>query len=203
MDKYWYMSLIEITFKWLFFQVDEGGLDVEVTNLPSGVYEKKIQSRLKKLSENCGGRVVSVCKDVAVLRFKCHNDAAKYVTSYWNIETSYWNIKTSHWNIKRSYWNMLFCGDCFGLLVKWGGDLGGQDFIEWQVEIFFWLDNACTDIQIFYWYIFVLNEPALVLKRSRYVKITLIHFMKLNIMCVFNIIQCKGHLNILLWLKGH
>lgn len=76
------MSLIEITFKLLFFQVDEGGLDVEVTNLPSGVYEKKIQSRLKKLSENCGGRVVSVCKDVAVLRFKCHNDAAKYVTSY-------------------------------------------------------------------------------------------------------------------------
>lgn len=57
--------------------VDEGGLDLEVTNLPSGVYEKKIQSRLKKLSENCGGRVVSVCKDVAVLRFKCHNDAAK------------------------------------------------------------------------------------------------------------------------------
>lgn len=101
MDKYWYMSLIEITFKWLFFQVDEGGLDVEVTNLPSGVYEKKIQSRLKKLSENCGGRVVSVCKDVAVLRFKCHNDAAKYVTNYWNIETSYWNIKTSHWNIKK------------------------------------------------------------------------------------------------------
>lgn len=124
MDKYWYMSLIEITFKWNFFQVDEGGLDLEVTNLPSGVYEKKIQSRLKKLSENCGGRVVSVCKDVAVLRFKCHNDAAKYVTSYWNIETSYWNIKTSHWNIKTSYWNMLFCGDCFGLLVKWGGDLG-------------------------------------------------------------------------------
>lgn len=165
MDKYWYMSLIEITFKWLFFQVNEGGLDVEVTNLPSGVYEKKIQSRLKKLSENCGGRVVSVCKDVAVLRFKCHNDASKYVAGYWNIETSYWNIKTSHWNFKTSYWNMLFCGDCFGLLVKWGGDLGGQDFIEWQVEIFFWLDNACTDIQIFYWYIFVLNEPALVLKR--------------------------------------
>lgn len=181
MDKYWYMSLIEITFKWLFFQVDEGGLDLEVTNLPGGVYEKKIQSRLKKLSENCGGRVVSVCKDVAVLRFKCHNDAAKYVTSYWNIETSYWNIKTSHWNIKTSYWNMLFCGDCFGLLVKWGGDLGGHDFIEWQVEIFFWLDNACTDIQIFYWYIFVLNEPASLLQRYKYVKLTLIHFSKFKI----------------------
>lgn len=80
---------------------------------------------MKKLFENCGGRVVFVCKDVVVLRFKCYNDVVKYVISYWNIEISYWNIKISYWNIKRSYWNMLFCGDCFGLFVKWGGDLGG------------------------------------------------------------------------------
>lgn len=87
---------------------------------------------------------------------------------------------------------MLFCGDCFGLLVKWGGDCGGHDFIEYQVEIFFWLDNACTDIQIFYWYIFVLNEPASLLQRYKYVKLTLIHFMKLNIKCVF--LKCTGNI---------
>nr|XP_022317028.1 meiosis regulator and mRNA stability factor 1-like [Crassostrea virginica] len=57
--------------------VDEGGLELEVTGLPFGISEKKIQCRLKKLSVNCGGRVVSVSSDVAVLRFSCHNDAVK------------------------------------------------------------------------------------------------------------------------------
>ncbi|XP_048760043.2 meiosis regulator and mRNA stability factor 1-like isoform X2 [Ostrea edulis] len=56
---------------------EEGGLELVVTGLPPGVTEKRIQSRLKKLSVNCGGRVVSVSKETAVLRFSCHNDAAK------------------------------------------------------------------------------------------------------------------------------
>ncbi|XP_061175452.1 meiosis regulator and mRNA stability factor 1-like isoform X2 [Saccostrea echinata] len=57
--------------------VEDGGLELEVTGLPNNVSEKKIQNRLKKLSVNCGGRVVCVSKETAVLRFSCHNDAVK------------------------------------------------------------------------------------------------------------------------------
>jgi hypothetical protein len=63
----------------LCLQAEDGGLELVVTGLPPDVADRKIQSRLKKLSVNCGGRVVCVSKETAVLRFSCHNDAVKYV----------------------------------------------------------------------------------------------------------------------------
>jgi len=38
-----------------------------------------IKRRLKQLSENCGGRVVDVQSDTAVVRFTSHSSADRYI----------------------------------------------------------------------------------------------------------------------------
>ncbi|KAK3091075.1 hypothetical protein FSP39_016962 [Pinctada imbricata] len=55
----------------------DDGTELEVFDYPIHIPPKKIHRRLKTISVNCGGRVISVTERVAVVRFACHNDAAK------------------------------------------------------------------------------------------------------------------------------
>ena len=58
---------------------DENGLSSEllVLNLPMGKDVAQVKNRLKKLSDNCGGRVVSMSGRTAVLRFPNPASAAR------------------------------------------------------------------------------------------------------------------------------
>jgi len=44
-------------------------MDVVVTDLPQTRNLSKLKNRLKKLSDNCGGKVVTIQGQFAVLRF--------------------------------------------------------------------------------------------------------------------------------------
>ena len=57
--------------------MDLTGTDVMVTNLPGGVEVKKVRNRLSRLSANCGGRVMHVEGQKAILRFTTKELAAK------------------------------------------------------------------------------------------------------------------------------
>ena len=49
--------------------------DLLVSNLPEDKDVVGIKRRLKQLSNNCGGRVIKVCSDAAVVRF-CSKESA-------------------------------------------------------------------------------------------------------------------------------
>ncbi|XP_071106106.1 meiosis regulator and mRNA stability factor 1-like [Haliotis cracherodii] len=55
----------------------EGLSEVEVRGFPSHMHTDKLRARLKKLSENCGGRVTSITQDYALLKFSSHEVALR------------------------------------------------------------------------------------------------------------------------------
>ncbi|XP_069125542.1 meiosis regulator and mRNA stability factor 1-like [Argopecten irradians] len=56
---------------------DEGQKEIVVTGFPTDQPAKMVESCLKKLSTNCGGRVISVSASYALLRFPSHSDAVR------------------------------------------------------------------------------------------------------------------------------
>jgi len=58
-------------------QTEEGKKELSVTGFPPDIPSKKVECRLKKLSTNCGGRVVSVTRKLALLRFASEDDAIR------------------------------------------------------------------------------------------------------------------------------
>ena len=59
---------------------EDTGLSSELTvlNLPLGKDPAQIKMKLKKLSDNCGGKVISVTGRCAVIRFPNALSAARY-----------------------------------------------------------------------------------------------------------------------------
>ncbi|XP_060076534.1 meiosis regulator and mRNA stability factor 1-like [Ylistrum balloti] len=56
---------------------EEGQKELVVVGFPTNQPSKMVESCLKKLSTNCGGRVISVTASYALLRFPSHNDAVR------------------------------------------------------------------------------------------------------------------------------
>jgi meiosis arrest female protein 1 len=52
-----------------FFQSNNQPVDIVVSNLPEDKDQTRIKNRLKQLSDNCGGRVVTLSKSSATIRF--------------------------------------------------------------------------------------------------------------------------------------
>lgn len=50
---------------------------VLVNNLPDVQPSFRIASRLRKLSENCGGKVLNIAGPTAIMRFSCNTDAQR------------------------------------------------------------------------------------------------------------------------------
>lgn len=53
--------------------------DLIVSNLPDEKDASVIKRRLKQLSENCGGRVIDVQSNTAVVRFPTQSSADRYI----------------------------------------------------------------------------------------------------------------------------
>lgn len=64
------------------FQVNES-FDLLVSNLPEDKDVTGIKRRLKRLSNNCGGRVVEVQSNAAIVRFISKEYADRYVSFHY------------------------------------------------------------------------------------------------------------------------
>ncbi|OWF50825.1 meiosis arrest female protein 1 homolog isoform X2 [Mizuhopecten yessoensis] len=58
-------------------QSEEGQKELVVVGFPTNQPSKMVENCLKRLSTNCGGRVISVTASYALLRFPSHNDAVR------------------------------------------------------------------------------------------------------------------------------
>lgn len=74
------LLFFDMIFCWFYPQPpDENGLSSEllILNLPVGKDVTQIKNRLKKLSDNCGGKVVSISGRTSVIRFPNPASAAR------------------------------------------------------------------------------------------------------------------------------
>jgi len=115
-------------------------VEVMVSNLPSDKEPTRIKNRLKKLSDNCGGRVGTISGESALIRFPTFEFAVRWVTnpkflffmclcSWWRLIVLYVSghvdvgvgvFVTFWWTWWWERSDFIFsCGDFFFITIIW------------------------------------------------------------------------------------